>query len=461
MIVCTRCLHRNDDAVEFCLSCGTFLEWSSDRAVAASAASLNRRAPRRSSPATGRAKSRPPPPRRERSPRDTAPDQEQGANGGPAPPRPARRATGPDTTGLDPEEAALAAAAWRLRQRVAAARGIALDGRESILPPEPPRRGGSGKDPRAANREAGREGDGGGVAASGAPPPGGGTGGLGAFQPRPLEPGDDERRVPRRSVVDDDFAPLPGEVVCSRCAAGNATSRYFCRRCGMALHPEREEPALPAPMVSSRRRPWWWWLFGRRRDDVADTPAPPPDTRSQLRSALPVVAVLGLILAVLGPCRSEIASRIEAARKRVAPQFENVHPARVEASTALPDHPAEAAADGAPNTYWAEGGPTSGEGEGLVFTFDRPVDIGRIGFYNGAQTKPQDFLAQPRPRAIRVVSDTGETVVLTLKDEAAFQDHRLDLRSVETVTMLVTSVYPSPQGGTAASLGEVEFFTRR
>lgn len=176
---------------------------------------------------------------------------------------------------------------------------------------------------------------------------------------------------------------------------------------------------------------------------------------------MPLAAAVLLMAALLGPFRSGLVKRIDAARLRFAPRYVNVYPARVEASTALPDHPAEAAVDGAPNTYWAESGPSTGADEGLIFTFDEPVDLGRIGFYNGAQTKPQDFLAQPRVRDVRLVFNTGEWEALTLDDRDAFQHRPLEARQVTTVTMLITSVYPSPLGGTAASLGEVEFFTKK
>lgn len=170
--------------------------------------------------------------------------------------------------------------------------------------------------------------------------------------------------------------------------------------------------------------------------------------------------MLAVLAAALGPGREGIADRIESARKRLAPRYVNVHPARVEASSSIPDHPPEAAVDGAPNTYWAEDGPSAGEQEGLIFMFDRPVDVGRIGFYNGAQTKPQDFLAQPRLRMVRLMFDNGEAVMLTLKDQAKFQSHTVEIDGVRAVTMLITSVYPSALGGTAASLGEVEFFIK-
>ena len=187
----------------------------------------------------------------------------------------------------------------------------------------------------------------------------------------------------------------------------------------------------------------------------------PPGWQARVRSALPVFLVLGLIAGMLGPWREPITQRLEAARKRLAPRYENVYPAKVEASTALPDHPAPAAADRAPNTYWAEDGPTNGENEGLIFTFDRPVDLGRIGFYNGAQTKPQDFLAQPRLRDVLITfDDDDQRTSLTLKDDDAFQSYEIEAKQVTTLIVLIESVYLSPQGGTAASIGEVEFFTK-
>ena len=259
------------------------------------------------------------------------------------------------------------------------------------------------------------------------------------------------------------MAPHPGDVVCARCQAGNAASRYFCRRCGSALQPEEvsDAGATTDPGSTGRRR-WWqrllWWR--QHPDEVPVTPAAPATGKQRALAALPVLLLLGLVIGALGPWRQAIGERIEDARKRFSPRYEHVYPAGVEATSAVAEHPPEAAVDRAPNTYWSEGGPTTGSGEELTLRFDRPVNLGRVGFFNGAQTKPQDFLTQPRLREVHLFFDTGEAARIVLKDRDAFQNHGIEAEGVTTVRLRIVSVYPSPQGGTEASLGEVEFFTK-
>ena len=175
----------------------------------------------------------------------------------------------------------------------------------------------------------------------------------------------------------------------------------------------------------------------------------------------PVAMVAVLALAVVGPLRHPIGRRLESARKALIPRYEEIYPERAEATSSIPDHGPEMAVDNAANTYWAEGAPTRGDGEILYITFEEPVDLGRIGFTSGAQAKPQDFLSQPRPRDLVITFDGEKPRTITLKDKAAFQNYEVDAADVRVVTIRVESVYVSPLGGTATSMGEVEFFVKR
>lgn len=285
------------------------------------------------------------------------------------------------------------------------------------------------------------------------------TGDPGPEQPQKAQPFDNPRR-PRQPPVEDDVALQPGDVSCARCQAANAPSRHFCRRCGQPLQSGEAAQDGAGPATGPLRRRWWqrllWWQ--RTPQDVPGTVALPPSWKQRVWSALPVAVLAGLVVLALGPFRPAIVERLEDARRRISPRYEQVYPAAVQATSAVDGHPPEAAVDRAPNTYWSEAGPTPGEGEALTFRFDRPVDLARIGFFNGAQAKPQDFLSQPRLREAHLSFDTAPAVSLVLKDRDAFQNHGIEAKAVTTVRLSIVSVYLSPQGGTDASLGEVEFF---
>jgi hypothetical protein len=172
------------------------------------------------------------------------------------------------------------------------------------------------------------------------------------------------------------------------------------------------------------------------------------------------LAVLG-ILTVLGPMRRPIVRTLESARKVVIPRYEQIYPERAEATSSVPDHGPELAVDNAPNTHWSEGAPTLGNEEILYITFEDAVDLGRIGFYSGAQSKPQDFLSQPRPHEVVITYDGVDPQTIRLADKPAFQSFDVDAQNVRVVALRVSSVYVSPLGGTATSIGEVEFFVKK
>jgi hypothetical protein len=183
--------------------------------------------------------------------------------------------------------------------------------------------------------------------------------------------------------------------------------------------------------------------------------------KTKLARLAPVGLGLLAVLTVLGPMRRPILRTLESARKVVVPRFERVHPERAEATSSVPDHGPELTVDNAPNTYWSEGAATRGEGETLYITFEKAVDIGQIGFTSGAQTKPQDFLSQPRPHDLVLTFDGADPRKVQLKDEAAFQSFEIDAQDVRVVAIRISSVYVSPLGGTATSIGEVEFFVKK
>src|SRR5205085_4476765 len=172
---------------------------------------------------------------------------------------------------------------------------------------------------------------------------------------------------------------------------------------------------------------------------------------------------LGLLAAVpvLGPLGRPVVRTLESARKVIVPRYEQIYPERAEATSSVPDHGPELTVDNAPNTFWSEGAPTRGDGETVFVTFETSVDLGRIGFFSGAQAKPQDFLSQPRPHDVVLTFDGADPKTIQLKDKPAFQSFDVGAHDVRVVTIRIASVYVSPLGGTATSIGEVEFFVKK
>jgi hypothetical protein len=178
---------------------------------------------------------------------------------------------------------------------------------------------------------------------------------------------------------------------------------------------------------------------------------------------LAVLALLGVTLGAVGPWRSSITQRVKSAahsvRQAIKPQYDPARPTKAEATSSLDDHPATLAIDGVSNSFWAEGADGDGEGQALVLTFGSPVDLDRVGITAGASEKPEDFVAQPRPKQLHLVFSDGSSADLNLKDSADFQTFSVKARDVTSVQMQIVSVYASLSGHDCA-IAEVELFTK-
>jgi hypothetical protein len=147
-------------------------------------------------------------------------------------------------------------------------------------------------------------------------------------------------------------------------------------------------------------------------------------------------------------------------RSVVAPKFEPVRPTAAEATSSLSDHSPEAGIDQIKNTYWAEGAPGDGAGQTLVAIFDTPVDLDRVGFTPGASAKPEEFVAQPRPKEVHLVFSDGNSKDVRLEDKAEFQSFDIEAKQVSRVEIHIVSVYGSLKGQDC-SIAEVEFFRKQ
>jgi len=278
----------------------------------------------------------------------------------------------------------------------------------------------------------------------------------------------------------------PADLYCGSCGGGNAAGRLYCRRCGTSL-------ADPQPAA---RLPWWRRLFRRRAQDehrpakgglaagqrpedwakLQLTPVEPvakpkrtwrfrlPQRFVLSRFALPLIG-LSVIGMGLGPMRAKATEVVfdvyHAAKQTIAPEYVHVTPKSATASDAAKDHPASAVIDRNTASYWSDGRPGAA-GSVLKVTFDRPIELAKVGFHNGAQG--EDFPFQPRVRVVEVTYlERGQEVArkeLEVGDKPQFQTFDFAARRVDAATVRVVSVYAG-QKGSATSIAELSFLTVR
>lgn len=253
----------------------------------------------------------------------------------------------------------------------------------------------------------------------------------------------------------------PGDIVCGECGTGNDPERRFCRRCGTSL-------AQAVAPTAVRKVPWWRRLFPRRAAAVSaagDRPMRGRGSRvGRVFRRVAAVLVGVALVAVAGPWRSAVSDRISSTarsvRRTISVTYAPARPTAATASSTLAGHGPEAAIDGVSNSAWSEGVAGEGVGQQLTLTFGGPVDVDRVGITPGASVVPAEFLAQPRPREVRLTFTDGTIANLTLKDQPGFQAFAVKARRVVSVVLEIRSVYPSAAGGQDASVAEIELFTK-
>ena len=285
-----------------------------------------------------------------------------------------------------------------------------------------------------------------------------------------VTPEEPVRRPP--PVIKEKTAPTrkiePGDLICGQCGEVNDAGRNFCRRCGNTL-----------AEAQVAKVPWFKKLFARKKKPVEAGERPGRgrgqmgrgaaqaklfSLSSKLGRVLALLAIVGIGLSLAVPSfRSVVFGQagglFQKVRQAVAPKYEPVRPTSAEATSSLPDRPPAAAIDGIKNSYWAEGAPGDGTGQTLILVFDPPADIARIGITPGASAKPEEFVAQPRPKELHLVFSDGSTKDIQLEDKAEFQNFDVDAKQATRVEIHIVSVFGSLQGD-ACAIAEVEFFTK-
>jgi hypothetical protein len=114
--------------------------------------------------------------------------------------------------------------------------------------------------------------------------------------------------------------------------------------------------------------------------------------------------------------------------------------------------------DGRKEFVWVEGSSGSGEGESLVFAFERPVRMSALQVWNGYQRSDEHFSANARVKTLEIGVDGGAVQTIDLQDVKGSQ--RIDLPqplSGQKVTLRVKSAYPGSKYKDLA-LSELVFY---
>ena len=172
------------------------------------------------------------------------------------------------------------------------------------------------------------------------------------------------------------------------------------------------------------------------------------------------IAAVFLMIALVGPWRPSVTRRISSVKNLFVASYEPIRAVDAEASTAIADRPATNVIDGAINTAWQEADAGDGENQRIFLTFEKQVDIDRIGIHSGVAENPDEFLSQPRPRELRLAFSDGTSKEIRLKDAPGFQTFKVKAREVISVEITILSVNTSFRGGHDAGIAEIELFTR-
>lgn len=275
--------------------------------------------------------------------------------------------------------------------------------------------------------------------------------------PVEVQPGHRTLPVPNQAPLPDEQPPLPGELICGRCGAGNKPERNFCRRCAASLREAAVAPALP-----------WWRRVLRRPQRTALPAGTRPKRHKQRRfpaRSVSLLAVVGLFggAAYLG--REAIAAAV----LRVQDELGDAEILAQRMTATLPSAPGrgpDLAIDRTPDRSWASEGPgdaSNAEPETLEATFESPFRLSYVVISGGASNVPEIFKKERWPVKVEIIAarKDGEPTSRTfeLKDESAPQAFYVGADQVSLVKLrILESRGPA---GARVSVAEVQFAGRR
>lgn len=115
--------------------------------------------------------------------------------------------------------------------------------------------------------------------------------------------------------------------------------------------------------------------------------------------------------------------------------------------------------DGDPATAWAVGKASSGEGAWMEFSFDLPVQVVKLGIFNGHQGEGQ-FKEYRRIRSGRIVYPDGTESPFWLRDEPGEQVILCPIKRAKSFKLVVDEVFPRgvPLAKVKLAVSEVKFY---
>jgi ribosomal protein L40E len=313
-----------------------------------------------------------------------------------------------------------------------------------------------------------------------------------------LQPAEAAPRAPAIRPASAPAEVAPGGPLCPQCGTANPPGRRFCRRCGAAF--TGDDVALPATGGGppERRRGRWPRVTARRRadgDDGGDQGLTPSraarsayrhtlDVRYRVLRVLAVVAGVGLLAGSLGFAGVNPISGARGLWDRFFPRD-----ARVGELEAVADPPEVvdvdfapgAAVDGDPKTAWAAtwqlepgadpadgcGADESGTGGAtgaLEVALPAAVELSKLSIQPGLPPGDPGRAAQWQPTRLELRFDDGSCTQVDLKDQAGFQDHRLDGPETRHVRIAVLDAAPprDPAASTdQVAIGELRLYSKK
>ena len=191
----------------------------------------------------------------------------------------------------------------------------------------------------------------------------------------------------------DETPPVPGELICGRCGAGNNRERHYCRRCAASL----AEAAVVPPL------PWWRRLASRR--PKAPLPAGTRPKRKRRHFPVRLVSFLA-VLGVLGGAAYAGRGAIDTAVAQVQDRFlsSDKRATSVTASSSQPDRLPDFAIDTFSNRSWAAGVAGNTSDQFLDFVFEREFRLTQIFITGGASDDSNVFIKDRRPLNVEVTA---------------------------------------------------------